>query len=201
MRLVAALIAVGVLALAALVLREFDLPGEESLDATIERPSIQLGVLGLAAERPLEELKETGSACQRLAALAGALGRRESTPRGFLRALGLAAAGIRRPPRALPDLARGGRDLIPGRGFRGPYSDGSAGQVRHFAGVAVASTYGGATATRLISMLFRRDPVRSADGRLSERAFDFAALVSSGELPPAQSGAWILANLCRPTGL
>jgi hypothetical protein len=201
MRLVVALTAVGVLALGALALREFDFPGEESPDATIEPPSIQLGVLGLAADRSLEELEESGNACQRLAALAAALGSRGSAPRGFLRALGLAAAGIRPPPRALTDLAHGGRDLIPGGGFRAPYSDGSAGQVRHFAGVAVASTYGGAAATRLISVLFRRDPLRSADGRLSERAFDFAALVSSGEVPPAQSGAWILANLCRPAGL
>jgi hypothetical protein len=201
MRLVVALTAVGVLALGALALRELDLSGEESLDATIERPSIQLGVLGLAADRPLDQLQESGSACQRLAALAATLGRKETAPRRFLRALGLASAGIRPPPRALADLARGGRDLIPGGGFRARYSDGSGGQVRHFAGVAVASTYGGAAATRLISVLFRRDPVRSADGRLGERAFDFAALVSSGELPLAQSGAWILSNLCRPTGL
>jgi len=198
---VVALIAVGVLALGALTLRELGLGDEDSPDATIEPPSIHLGVLGLAAERPLEELGESGNACQRLAALAATLGGREQAPRGFLRALGLAAAGIRPPPRALADLARGGDDLIPGGGFRGPYADGTAGQVRHFAGVAVATTYGGGAATRLISVFPRRDPVRSADGRLSERALDFAAMIGSGELPVAQSRAWILENLCRPTGL
>ncbi len=125
----------------------------------------------------------------------------EETFEGGIEPPSLQLAGIRPPPRALADLARGGRDLIPGGGFRAVYSDGTAGQVRHFAGVAVASFYGGAAATRLASVFLRRDPVRSADGRLSERAFDFASLVESGELPLEQTGAWILENVCRPTGL
>jgi hypothetical protein len=200
MKLVAAAIAVGVLALAALALRELDVWGEDSVEGGIERPSIQLGT-ERAADQPPGDLERSGSACQRLAALAAGLGLRESTPAGFLRALGQGAAGIRPPPRALSDLARGGRDLIPGGGFRARYSDGSSGQVRHFAGVAVASAYGGAAATRVISVVFRRDPVRSADGRLSEHALDFATLVSSGELPLEQTGTWILENLCRPAAL
>jgi hypothetical protein len=184
MKLVAAAIAVGVLALAALALRELDVWGEDSVEGGIERPSIELGT-ERAADQPPGDLERSGSACQRLAALAAGLGLRESTPAGFLRALGQAAAGIRPPPRALSDLARGGRDLIPGGGFWARYSDGS----------------GGAAATMVISVVFRRDPVRSADGRLSERALDFATLVSSGELPLEQTGTWILENLCRPAAL
>jgi hypothetical protein len=200
MRLIAALAAAALVALAAVGVHELGAWGDESFEGGIDPPSVQLGVLRLATDRPLTKLEEDGTACERLAGLATALSGREPTPGGFLRALGLAAAGIR-PPRALADLAGGGRDLIPGGGFREAYSDGTAGQVRHFAGVAVASTYGGAAATRLASVFLRRDPVRSADGRLSEQAFDFASRVSSGELPLDQTGAWILENICRPTGL
>ena len=201
MRLIAVLAAAALVALAAVGLHELGVWGDESFEGGINSPSLQLGVLGVATDRPLAELKEDGTACERLAGLATALGGGEPTPGRFLRALGLAAAGIRPPPRALADLARGGRDLIAGGGFRAIYSDGTAGQVRHFAGVAVASTYGGAAATRLASVFLRRDPVRSADGRLSEQAFGFASLVSSGKLPLDQTGAWILENICRPTGL
>lgn len=201
MRLIAALAAAALIALTAVGLHELGVWGDESVEGGIDPPSVQLGVLGVATNRPLAELEEDGTACERLAGLANALGGREATPGGFLRALGLAAAGIRPPPRALADLARGGRDVIPGGGFRAVYSDGTAGQVRHFAGVVVASTYGGAAATRLASVFLRRDPVRSADGRLSERALDLASLLESGELPLEQAGAWILENLCRPTGL
>jgi hypothetical protein len=200
MKLIASLAAAGLIALA-FGLYELGVFDEEDFEGGIDPPSLQLGFLGVATDRPLAELEESGTACERLAGRATALGSRERTPAGFLRALGLAAAGIRPPPRALADLARGGRDLIPGGGFREAYSDGTAGQVRHFAGVVVASTYGGAAATRLASVFLRRDPVRSADGRLSEQAFDFASLVTSGELPLDQSGAWILENICRPTGL
>jgi hypothetical protein len=202
MRLIAALAAAAALiALAAVGIHELGASGDESFEGGIDPPSLQLGFLGIATDRPLAELEEDGTACERLAGLATGLGGREPTPGEFLRALGLAAAGIRPPPRALADLARGGSDMIPGGGFREAYSDGTAGQVRHFAGVAVASTYGGAAATRLASAFLRRDPVRSADGRLSEQAFDFASLVTSGELPLDQTGAWILENICRPTGL
>jgi hypothetical protein len=200
-RWIAALGAAALIALAAVGLGALGGWGEEPFEGGIEPPSLQLAVLGVATDRPLTELEEDGTACERLAGLATAIGRRESTSGEFLRALGLAAAGIRPPPRALADLARGGRDLLLGGGFRTVYSDGTAGQVRHFAGVVAASTYGGPAATRLASVFLRGDPVRSADGRLSEQAFDFASLVTSGELPLDQTGAWILENICRPTGL
>jgi hypothetical protein len=201
MRLIAALAAaaaVGGAAVVALVVAD---SGKEAFEGGIDPPSIQLGVLGIATDRPPAELEERGNACERLAGLASALGERERDPRGFLRALGREAAGIRPPPRALADLARGGRDLIPGGGFRAAYADGTPGQARHFAGVAVASTYGGVAATRIASVFLRGDPVETPDGRLSERGFEFASLVGSGAVPPDQAGAWILANLCRPTGL
>jgi hypothetical protein len=201
MKLVAAIVAAGLLALTAVGLEVLGLWGDDPFDRLIEAPSVQLSVLGIATDDPIGELEESGNACQRLAGLSAALGHREQNPRGFLRALGREAAGIRPPSRALADLARGGRDLIPGRGFRATYADGTDGQARHFAGLAVATTYGGTTATRLASVFLRRDPVDSPDGRLGERAFDFASLVSSGELPLAETGAWILANLCRPAGI
>ncbi len=201
MRWIAALAATGLIAVAAIAFLEIGVSGDESSEGGIEAPSAQLGVTGTAADRPATELGESGSACRRLAGLSAALGKREQAPEAYLRALGTAAAGIRPPPRALADLARGGRDLIPGGGFRTIYADGTPGQVRHFAGVAVASTYGGTAATELLSVFLRRDPVRSADGRLSERALEFASLVTSGELPLEQTGAWILENVCRPNGL
>jgi hypothetical protein len=196
MKLIAALAAIALLGAGLYGVGE-----DETSEGGIDPPSLQLGVLGIATDRPLGQLEESGTACERLAGLTTTLGGRESTPGGFIRALGLAAAGIRPPPRALADLARGGRDLIPGGGFRAAYSDGTSGQARHFAGVAVAGTYGGAAATRLVSVFLRGDPAGSADGRLSERALDFAALVESGELALEQSGVWILENICRPTGL
>jgi hypothetical protein len=200
-KVIAALAAVGLIAVAVFAILELGGSGDGSVEGAIDPPSVQLGVLGIATDWQPEELATDGTACERLAGLASELGRREASPRGFLRALGGEAAGIRPPPRALADLARGGRDLIPGRGFRAGYADGTNGQARHFAGLAVATTYGGTATTRLASVFLGRDPVDSPDGRLGERAFDFASLLSSGELPLEQSGAWILANLCRPTGL
>jgi hypothetical protein len=201
MRLIAALAAAVLIALATIALLDLRVWGDESFEGGIDPPSLQLGFLAIATDRTPAELREDGTACERLAGLATEIGGREPAPGEFLRALGLAAAGVRPPPRALADLARGGRDLIPGGGFQPIYSDGTAGQVRHFAGVAAATIYGGAAATRVASILLRRDPMGSADGRLSERALDFASLVTSGELPLEQTGPWILLNVCRPTGL
>jgi hypothetical protein len=65
----------------------------------------------------------------------------------------------------------------------------------------VASTYGGAAATRLIDVFLRRDPANSADGRLTARALEFATKLGSDELPVDQAGTWILERVCRPTGL
>jgi hypothetical protein len=140
----------------------------------------------------------TGSSCRRLAGISARLAEREREPSAFLRALGLQAAGIRPPPRALADLARGGSNRIPGRGFLARFDDGSAGQARHFAGIAVATTYFGSSgATRWISENLRRDPPGSADGLLTEEGILFATEVLSGELALEQTPQWLLDHLCR----
>ena len=72
----------------------------------------------------------SGSACRRMAGLAAKLAERDQDEADFLRAFGLRAAGIRPPPRAYGDLARGGRNLIAGKGFLARFDDGSAGQVQ-----------------------------------------------------------------------
>jgi hypothetical protein len=139
----------------------------------------------------------TGSACRRMAGLAARLAESERSELGFLRAFGREAAGIRPPPRAYGDLARGGRNLIAGRGFLTRFDDGTEGQVRHFAGIAVASSFGGGTATRFISIFFRDDPLESPDGQLTEQGIEFGNEVLSGELELADTPAWLLEHLCR----
>ena len=138
-----------------------------------------------------------GSACRRLAGVAARLAEAESPPDAFLRALGRRAAGIRPPPRAFADLARGGRDLIPGKGFLARFDDDSAGQVRHFAGIAAAVSFGGARNTRRISIEVRRDPPDSADGRLTDEGIAFASALLGGELEVEEAPRWLLKRLCR----
>ena len=196
------LIAIGLLAAvgAGLVAtREAGVWGEEGSGATIVLPDINAG--DLISPATSDELKRdlTGSACQRLGGLASLLAIETPNPQAFLRQLGREAAGIRPGPRAFVDLARGGDDLIPGRGFRGRYSDGSDGQARHFAGIAVAASYGGEQTTRLVSIFVRRDELNSADGALTEEGLAFARQIESGELPVSEGGAWILDRLCKRT--
>ena len=118
----------------------------------------------------------------------------------FVRRLGRDAAGIRTGAGALLDLASGGTDEIPGGGFRTAFSDGTDGQARHFAGIAVAASYGGEDATRRISVFVRRDPPNSADGRLTEEALAFERALQEGDLAPADAGAWIRGRICRTPG-
>ena len=139
----------------------------------------------------------SGSACKRMAGLAAKLAEKEESPTAFLRAFGRQAAGIRPPPRAYGDLARGGRNLIAGRGFLVRFDDGSAGQVRHFAGIAVASTFGGIGATRFLSIFVRDDPRRSPDGQLTEEGLAFASEVLDGDLALEETPSWLLEHLCR----
>ena len=142
----------------------------------------------------------SGSACRRVAGLAAKLAERDEDPRAFLRDFGRQAAGVRPPPRAIGDLARGGRNLIVGKGFLARYDDGSSGQARHFAGIAVATTYvGGGSATRWISEHIRDDAPNQADGRLTDEAIEFSNEVLSEELPLADTPQWLLDNLCRRT--
>jgi len=138
-----------------------------------------------------------GSSCRRLAGVAAGLAEDDPSPVAFLRELGRRAAGIRPPPRGLGDLARGGRDLIPGRGFLARFDDGSSGQARHFAGIAVARSFGSAENVRRISIDLRRDPADSADGRLTDEGIEFANGLLDGELEVAEAPDWILDRLCR----
>ena len=59
-----------------------------------------------------------GSSCRQTAGLAAGLALQdpELTPIEFLRAFGRQVAGIRPPPRAYGDLARGGSNQVPGKG-------------------------------------------------------------------------------------
>jgi hypothetical protein len=178
--------------------RELGVWGEEGSDATLQLPDIDVGEWLGTGDSPLVDRDLTGSACQRLGALASLLAIENPNPERFLRRLGREAAGIHSGVRGLADLAGGGRDLIPGKGFRGRFSDGSNGQARHFAGIAVAASYGGEQATRLVSIFVRRDELNSADGALTEEALAFTRQIETGELPVAEAGGWIIERVCKP---
>ncbi|MDP9227901.1 MAG: hypothetical protein M3M99_02475, partial [Actinomycetota bacterium] len=155
-----------------------------------ERSSVDLSALS-------DEFQ--GSACRQLAGIAAGLAAQQPppTPQRFLRDLGRHVAGIRPPPRGYGDLARGGYNLVPGRGFLARFDDETAGQARHFAGIAVASTLGGGNSTRVISIFVRNDREDSPDGRLTDEGILFAREVLSGELELDESPVWLLTHLCR----
>ena len=138
-----------------------------------------------------------GSACRQVAGIAAKLAETDPSPLVFLRELGQRVAGIRPPPRAFGDLARGGRNRVPGRGFLARFDDGTLGQARHFAGIAAATSFGGAASTRLISIFVRDDPEDSPDGRLTDEGIVFATEVLTGDLEIAESPGWLLDHLCR----
>jgi hypothetical protein len=145
------------------------------------------------ARKPL-----AGTACQKLAALAANLAATDRTANEFLVDLGQQAAGIRRGRLALLDLARDGHNVILGRGFKPEFDDGTRGQVRHFAGVARASMFGGSIITRWISENLRSDPSDSPDGRLADEGIDFAQSLLTGRLRLSEASDWIRERLCRP---
>ena len=138
-----------------------------------------------------------GSACRQVAGLAARLAEQDPPPLVFLRDLGRQVAGIRPPPRAYGDLARGGRNRIPGKGCLAKFDDGTIGQARHFAGIAAATTFGGGISTRWISIFVRDDPADSPDGRLTDEGILFAREVLTGELELAEAPEWLLEHLCR----
>jgi hypothetical protein len=139
----------------------------------------------------------TGTACQRLAGLAANLAVRDRTAERFLTDLGQQGAGIRPGRFALIDLARDGRNIIIGRGFKREFDDGTRGQVRHFVGVARASVFGGSALTRWISENLRRDPAGSPDGRLADEGIDFAQALLAGRLELSEASEWIREKLCK----
>ena len=178
--------------------RELGVWGEEGSGATLELPDVDLGAVLGGDDFELVDRGLGGTACERLGALASLLAIETPNPNQLLRRLGREAAGIRSGVRGFADLARGGDDLIPGKGFRGRYSDGSNGQARHFAGIAVAASYGSGQATRLVSIFVRRDELNSADGALTEAAIAFTRQLQSGALPAGEAGGWILERICKP---
>jgi|SRR5262245_40866193 len=138
----------------------------------------------------------TGSACERLAGLAGQLAESDDDANAFLLDLGQQAAGIRPGRRGLADLARGGHNRILGKGFKRPYDDGTRGQVRHFVGFARAAMYGAAP-TRWIGANLRNDTPGSADGLLGEQGIDFTQQLLAGTLELPDASGWLLTHLCR----
>jgi hypothetical protein len=146
---------------------------------------------------PTTSLHLSGSACERLAGLAGYLAGTDDNVNEFLLDLGQQAAGISKGRRALADLARGGRNRIPGKGFKQRFDDGSVGQVRHFAGYVRASMFGGTNVTRWISEHLRQDPADSPDGRLGDEGIEFAQDLIAGRLELSGTSSWVRAHLCR----
>jgi hypothetical protein len=131
------------------------------------------------------------SGAEHLARIADRLGARGLPPRRFLRALAWNCAGIRPGLVGYLDLARGGRNRFLGRGFRAGFDDGTDGQARHFAGVAVSPVLLGEPLARLAHRWALRDTPDSADGRLSAAAVRFSRELRGGSLPSGNAGNWI----------
>lgn len=142
----------------------------------------------------LEEMSEP-TAVERLARIADRLGERDLPPRRFLRALAWNCAGVRLGPLGYLDLASGGRNRFSGRGFRRRFDDDTDGQVRHFAGSAVAPQLLGERLARLSVTHILRDGPDSADGLLSEAAIDFSKQLRAGALSTSDAGEWIRERL------
>jgi hypothetical protein len=138
-----------------------------------------------------------GTACERLAGLAGELAESDDGVNDFLLDLGQQAGGISKGRRALVDLARGGRNRIPGKGFKRRFDDGSVGQVRHFVGYVRASMFGGGDVTRWISENLRHDPPNSPDGRLGDEGIEFEQDLIAGRLDLSGASDWLRDRLCR----
>jgi hypothetical protein len=132
---------------------------------------------------------------EQLARVADRLAARGLTPRRFLRALAWNVARIRPDAFGALDLARGGANRVRGKGFRREYDDGSTGQPRHFAGVAVAPLFLGDGAARWAARHVLRDVEGSPDHDLSLAALEFSRELRDGTLPVAEAGAWIRSRL------
>jgi hypothetical protein len=136
------------------------------------------------------------NACAALARTADDLAVAHTDPHDFLVQLGHRAAGIPRGRTALLHLVLGGRNRLPGGGFRPELRDHTAGQARHFAGTARAVTALGAERTRWLSVHVRRDAPGTPDGLLTELGVEFAQALLDGSLAPADAGAWIRRHVC-----
>jgi hypothetical protein len=136
------------------------------------------------------------SACEQLARAADSIAGENPAGRDFLVELGHLVAGIPRGRLAVPALLLGGRSRFKGGGFRTGLRDHSAGQARHFAGIARAVTTLGADRTRWISVHLRRDAPGSPDGRLTDLAIEFADSVLEGSVATDRAGDWIRRRVC-----
>lgn len=137
------------------------------------------------------------TAAGQLARVADRLAERRLSPRRFLVALAWNCAGIRPGVPGYADLATGGRNRFPGRGFRHLFDDGTDGQVRHFAGIAVSPLLLGEPVARFAARHVLGDAPDTADGRLSEAAFAFSAAVRRGDLPVSDAEEWILTRIAE----
>lgn len=145
----------------------------------------------------METTGDPVNGCEMLAALCDQIVLVEPgiEPGRFLEVLGQTAAGIETGFRGIFDLARGGSNPIPGGGFKPAFDDDTEGQGRHFAGIAASASRFGSGPTTFVSHTFLDKP-ETPDGRLSTVAAEFAVLLKSGELQPADAGAWVRDRLC-----
>lgn len=137
------------------------------------------------------------NACAQLVVMIERLSVESPEPKRFLLRLGTEAAGIRTGPMGLLDLARGGRNRLPGSGVRATFDDDTDGQIRHFVGIATASARIGPALTRWLSVVVGRDAPASADGKLTDLAVIFAREVLDGSLPVRDAAAWVRQRVCE----
>ncbi|WP_111720409.1 hypothetical protein [Homoserinimonas sp. OAct 916] len=135
-------------------------------------------------------------ACSRLVTIVERLGSETSDPKRFLLQLGTDAAGIRRGPLGFVDLARGGKNRLPGGGVRALVDDDTNGQIRHFVGIATSVARIGPRLTRWLSIVVGKDAPSTPDGRLTDLAVAFAHRLLSGDLPVPEAAAWVRRNIC-----
>jgi hypothetical protein len=116
--------------------------------------------------------------------------------RRFLVEIGRAGGGVRLGPLWVLDAATGGRNVIGGTGFAPAFDDATRGQARHFAGIVAVAARIGPGPARWASIRIGRDRPDSADGRLTDAALEFTALLASGGLARADAAEWLHDRIC-----
>ncbi len=142
------------------------------------------------------------SACERLADGVRRIAEDASSGRTLVREVGHEFAGIRPGPLGVLDLARGGTNKLRGKGFAAAYDDRTIGQVRHFAGVAAATSVFGPRLTHWLMRHVGRDAAGTADDLLTARATEWASLLIEGRLATADAAEWVRIHVCQdPDGI